>query len=126
MEIDSKTNKIVTLDLGKIDYYGQDRRINKAEVEIGFRFLHGNGESYFTCTGQIWNARRTDIVRGGAGTPKMLLEEFFPHNAALRRVVGLAEKWHMTNFSQLPKTALAEIIDLMEEIEDFNGDLRNL
>ena len=126
MEIDNKTSKIVTLDLGKIDYNGQGRKTNKAEVEVGFRFLDRNKESYFTVTGDIWNMRHTDILRGGAGTPQFLLEEFFPHNATLRRVVQLADKWHLTDFSSIPKTTMAEIIDLMEEIEDFNGDLRNL
>lgn len=126
MEIDNKTSKIVTLDLGKIDYYGQGRKSNKADVEVGFRYLNGNKESYFSVTGDIWNIRHSDIVRGGCGTPQFLLEEFFPHNATLRRVVQLAEKWHLTNYSQIPETALAEIVDLMEEIEDFNGDVKNL
>ena len=116
----------MTLDLGKIDYNGQGRKTNKAEVEVGFRFLNGNKECYFTVTGNIWNARKTDILRGGAGTPKFLLEEFFPHNATLRRVVQLAEKWHLTDYSKIPKTVMTEIINLMEEIEDFNGDIRNL
>lgn len=126
MEIDNKTTKIVTLDLGKIDYNGQGRRTNKAEVQVGFRYLNGNKESYFFAVGDIWNMRHSDILRGGAGTPQFLLEEFFPHNATLRRVVQLAEKWHLTNFSSIPETAMAEIIDLMEEIEDFNGDIKNL
>ena len=126
MRIDNKTSKIVTLDLGKIDYYGQGRKSNKAEVEIGFRFLNGNKECYFTVTGHIWNMRKTDMLRGGAGTPQFLLEEFFPNNATLRRVVQLADKWHLTDFSSIPETTMAEIIDLMEEIEDFNGDVKNL
>ena len=126
MEIDSKTTKIVTLDLGKIDYNGQGRKTNKAEVDIGFRFLNGNKECYFTVTGHIWNARKTDILRGGSGTPQFLLEEFFPNNAALRKVVQLADKWHLTDFSSIPKEAMVEIVELMEEIEDFNGDIRNL
>ncbi len=126
MEIDNKTTKIVTLDLGKIDYNCQGRRTNKAEVEIGFRYINGNKESYFSIVGHIWNMRNSDILRGGSGTPQFLLEEFFPHNATLRRVVQLAEKWHLTDFSSIPKITMAEILDLMEEIEDFNGGIRNL
>lgn len=126
MEIDNKTTKIVTLDLGKIDYNGQGRKTNKAEVEVGFRFLSGNKECYFTVTGNIWNMRRTDILRGGAGTPKFLLEEFFPHNSTLRTIVQLAEIWHLVKFSFIPKVVRTKIVELMEEIEDFNGDIRNL
>ena len=126
MEIDNKTTRIVTLDLGKIDYYGQGRKINKVEVEIGFSFLNGNKECYFTVTGHIWNARRTDILRGGAGTPKFLLEEFFPRNSTLRTIVQLAEIWHLVAFSFIPKGVRTKIVELMEEIEDFNGDIGNL
>ena len=116
----------MTLDLGKIDYNGQGRKTNKAEVEVGFRFLNGNKECYFTVTGNIWNARKTDILRGGAGTPKFLLEEFFPHNSTLRTIVQLAEIWHLVKFSFIPKEVRTKIVELMEEIEDFNGDIGNL
>ena len=126
MEIDNKTTKIVTLDLGKIDYSCQGSGTNKAEVQVGFEFLNGNDESYFSVVGHIWNMRHSNILRGGAGTPKFLLEKFFPNNATLRRVVQLAERWHLTDYSKIPKTVMAEIINLMEEIEDFNGDIRNL
>ena len=126
MKIDSQTDKHVTLDLGKIDYDGRGRKINRAEVEVGFTKLSGNDESYFSVTGDIWNIRHTDIVRGGCGTPEMLLKEFFPHNNTLKRVVELADKWHLTSYSHIPEVAREEIIDLMEEIEDFNGDIRNL
>lgn len=118
MEIGNKANKIVTLDLGKIDYNGQGRRTNKAEVEIGFRYINGNKESCFTVVGNIWNMRRTDILRGGAGTAQFLLEKFFPHNATLRRVVQIAEKWHLVGSSSIPDTVMVEIVNLMDEIED--------
>ena len=126
MEIDNKTDKHVTLKLGKIDYNGTGRKTNSTEVNVGFTYLDGNKESHFSVTGDIWNIRHSDIVRGGCGTPEFLLKEFFPNNDTLRRVVELANKWHLTSYSRLPETTLAEIIDLMEEIEDFNGDVRNL
>lgn len=125
MQIDDKTTKIVTLDLGKIDYYGRGKKTNRAEVEIGFRFLKGNDECYFTITGQIWNARKTDMLRGGVGTPQFLLEEFFPDDPTLREIVKLS-KWHFTDFSKIPERVRTKIIELMEDIEDFNGDLRKL
>lgn len=126
MEITSTTCKRVTLDLGKIDYNGQGRKINRADVEIGFIYLNGNNESYFGVSGKVWNMRHTSLLRGGAGTPKFLLEEFFPYNATLRKVVQFAEKWNLVSFSDIPENVRGEIIELMEEIEDFNGDIRNL
>ena len=126
MTIDSQTSKHVTLDLGKIDYNGQGRKTNKAEVCVGFTKVGGNKESYFSVIGDIWNMRHTDILRGGCGTAQFLLEEFFPHNPTLRRVVQLGNKWHLTLYSSIPQTDRQEIMDLMEEIEDFNGDIRRL
>ena len=126
MEITSTTNKTVVLDLGKIDYSGIGRKTNKVEVEIGFRYLHGNNESYFIVCGRVWNTKKTIILHGGAGTPSFLLDEFFPNSEILRRIVYFGNKWHLIPFSEIPENDLKEIVELMEEIEDFNGDIRNL
>ena len=126
MEITSTTNKTVVLNLPKIDYRGIGRKSNKADAHIGFRYHTGYNESYFCAYGHIWNEKETNIIHGGAGTPSFLLEEFFPNNATLKRIVNLADKWHLVPFSEIPENDLKEIVELMEEIEDFNGDLRNL
>ena len=127
MEISSTTDKHVILDLGKIDYNGQGRKTNKADVYIGFTNLRGESEeSYFSVAGYIWNESHTHILRGGSDTAKFLLEEFFPHNATLRKVCQFSARWHLLNFSEIPEKDRNEIIELMEEIEDFNGDIRNL
>lgn len=117
MDIDNKTDKHVTLNLGKIDYYGNGRKINLATVTVGFTMISGNKESCFSVTGDVWNRIHTDIVRGGCGTPEFLLKEFFPDNDTLKRIVELADKWHLTNFSNIPDVAKEEIFDLMAEIE---------
>lgn len=126
MEITSTTDKHVVLDLGKIDYNGQGRKTNKAEVKVGFTYLRGNDESYFSVTGQVWSMKHVDILRGGCNTAQFLLDEFFPNNATLRKVCQLAARWHLVNYSEIPEKSRNEITELMEEIEDFNGDLRNL
>lgn len=126
MEITSTTNKTVVLNLGKIDYRGIGRKTNKADAHIGFRYIHGNNEAYFCVYGHVWNAKETNILHGGAGTPSFLLEEFFPNNATLKRIVHFGNKWHLIPFSEIPENDLKEIVELMEEIEDFNGDIRNL
>lgn len=126
MEITSTTDKIVALNLGKIDYYYIGRKINKADVHIGFRYIHGNNESYFCAYGHIWNAKETETIHCCAGIPRFLFEGFFPNNATLKRIVNLADKWHLVPFSEIPENDLKEIVELMEEIEDFNGDLGNL
>ena len=127
MEITSTTDKHVVLDLGKIDYNGQGRKTNKADVYIGFTNLRGKSEeSYFSVAGYIWNEGHTHILRGGSETVQFLLDEFFPNNATLRKVFQFDARWHHLNFSEIPEKDRTEIIELMEEIEDFNGDVRNL
>ena len=127
MEINSATDRHVILDLGKIDYNGQGRKTNKADLYIGFTNLRGKSEeSYFSVAGYIWNEGHTHILRGGSETVQFLLDEFFPDNATLRRVCQFDARWHLLNFSEIPEKDRTEIIELMEEIEDFNGDIRNL
>ena len=126
MEITSTTNKTVVLNLGKIDYRGIGRKSNKADAHIGFRYHTGYNEAYFCAYGHIWNAKETNIIHGGAGTPSFLLEKFFPNIEILKRIVHFGNKWHLIPFSEIPENDLKEIVELMEEIEDFNGDLRNL
>ena len=126
MEITSTTNKTVVLNLGKIDYHGIGRKSNKAEVHIGFRYIHGNNESYFCAYGHIWNEKETNILYGGAETPSFLFEKFFPNSEILKRIVHFGNKWHLIPFSEIPENDFKEIVELMEEIEDFNGDLKNL
>ena len=74
----------------------------------------------------IWNEKETNILYGGAETPSFLLEEFFPNSEILKRIVYFVNKWHLIPFSEIHENDLKEIVELMEEIEDFNGDLRNL
>lgn len=127
MEINSATDRHVILELGKIDYNGQGRKTNKADVFIGFTNLRGESEeSYFSVAGYVWNESHTHILRGGSETVQFLLDEFFPDNATLRKVYQFDARWHYLNFSEIPEKDRTEIIELMEEIEDFNGDIRNL
>ena len=126
MEITSTTNKTVVLNLPKIDYCGIGRKSNKADAHIGFRYHTGYNESYFCVYGHVWNAKETNILYGGAETPSFLLEKFFPNNEILKRIVYFGNKWHLIPLSEIPENDLKEIVELMEEIEDFNGDLKNL
>ena len=126
MEITSTTNKTVVLNLPKIDYRGIGRKSNKADAHIGFRYHTGYNESYFCAYGHVWNAKETKILYGGAGTPSFLFEKFFPNSEILKRIVHFGNKWHLIPLSEIPENDLKEIVELMEEIEDFNGDLKNL
>lgn len=58
-----KTMKKI-FDLGKIDYYGRGRRINKVTIEIRLNATK-EGKPVFSASGNIWNGRETDAVCGG-------------------------------------------------------------
>ena len=127
MEITSTTNKTVVLNLGKIDYRGIGRKSNKADVHIGFRYHPGYSESYFCAYGHIWDVvEERGLLEAHAATIRYLFEEFFPNSEILKRIIKMDDKWHLIPFSEIPENDLKEIVDLMEEIEDFNGDLKNL
>ena len=116
MEIDNKTDIHRTLSLGKIAEVNK-RRENLAEVSIGFTYIRGNDESYFSVTGFIWNRIHTDIVHGGRSVQDYLLENFFPNDKTLKRICDLGRKWHLTRFSRIPEDAREEIFALMDELE---------
>jgi len=113
--ISNKQNFILKLELGKIAYGNPRYRANAAEVNIGFRYIDGNKESYFTVTGDIWNRIHTDILRGGCGTPDTILE-YLPENALLKKVCEVAKKYHLKYFSSLTRKERKEIFEVMDMI----------
>lgn len=110
---DNKTTHLVTLTLGKCRY--GKRRENLTTITVGFRYIDGNPESYFTVTGDIWNRTRTDILTGGACVDTEIVRYF--HGPLVRHIAELCRKWHLTNFSKIPGAARAEIFATMEEME---------
>ncbi len=50
-------------DFGKIDYYGIGRKSNAVTVEI--EYTEKNEQKAFTASGNIWNAKHTNILTGG-------------------------------------------------------------
>lgn len=126
MELTPDTCRFAVLDLGKIEYSGSNGNINHADVCVGFGIESGDSQTRFMVYGNIWNANGKMLLKSGYGTAKFLLEEFFPMNPALRRAINFAEKWNLASFTEIPDDERNKIIELMEDIEDFNGDLWNL
>lgn len=53
-----------TFYFGKVDFYGSGRKVNDVEVEVELRH-NKDGEAVFSASGEIWNARHTDIICAG-------------------------------------------------------------
>lgn len=113
--ISNKQTFLLKLELGKIAYGNPRSRANAAEVTIGFRYIEGNGESYFTVTGDIWNRIHTDILCGGCMTQETILE-YLPENALLKKVCEVAKKYHLKYFSSLTRKERKEIFEIMDMI----------
>ena len=113
--ISNKQTFILKLELGKIAYGNPRYRANAAEVNIGFRYIDGNKESYFTVTGDIWNRIHTDVLRCGCMTQDTILE-YLPENALLKKVCEVAKKYHLKDFSSLKRNEKKEIFAVMDAI----------
>jgi hypothetical protein len=114
MKLTKTDNYIVEMDLGKVAYNSK-RKINRCVVNVGFRYLEGNSESYFTVTGDIWNNIETDIVCCGCGVQETILT-YFPNNGILKEICEYGKKYHLKKFTLIPEVERNKIIELLEII----------
>jgi hypothetical protein len=114
MKLTKTDNYIIKKDFGKIAYNSK-RKINRCEVEVGFRYIEGNGESYFTVTGNIWNSKNTDIVCAGCTVQNEILK-YFPNNKTLKKICEYGEKYHLKKFTSINETERNEIIKFLQTI----------
>lgn len=83
-----------TIDFGKIDLRGSGRKINKVTVDVELR-TNRDGNAVFSCVGNVWNARGTDIIMGG-----QCLDDIAPHmkgNRTYAEVLDLWRKYHLND-----------------------------
>lgn len=106
---------VATLYFGKIAYSNPKRKSNLAQVEFGWRKLGGNDEPYFSVTGQIWNATKTDILTGGASVQKEIAKRL-GKCPLLDRIVALGDKYHLRSRSNVPEDDRKAIDDLIEGV----------
>lgn len=77
-----------TLNFGKIDFNGIGRRINTVTIDIALC----NGR--FTVSGDIWNARKTDIICGGQCLD---LISKFVNTPLFRQIYRLWKLYHLND-----------------------------
>lgn len=93
------------LNLGKIDYDGRGRKINKVTIEVNIRNkekakdwetlqeLHNVPEVAMSVG--FWNSRGTDWITGGQMLDK--LPRFFPGNNSIKRLVEIWNEYHLND-----------------------------
>jgi len=118
-----RDGEVLTLTFGKIAYDNPKRKTNLAQVEFGWRMLKGNKEPYFTTTGGIWNCRHTDYVTCGASVHETIAK--YVKDPILKKIVEYGKKYHLMDYSKVPKKDRKEIDDFIKGIVEENGVEKN-
>lgn len=78
------------ISFGKIAYF-TNRRYNEVTVELELRQLDKGLE--FSCCGNVWNRRHTDIICGGQCLDE--LREYLHGNKLFMEIYDLWKKYHL-------------------------------
>ena len=78
-----------TLDLGKIDYNGTGRKVNKVEIEIELE------DGRLSICGDIWDSKQSDVYSGGQNIDE--IASLFPHDKKVQRIKEVWERWHLND-----------------------------
>ena len=106
-----------TFKFGKIDFYGNGRRINAVEVEIELRD-NKDGKPVFSAMGSIWNSTHTDIVCCGQCLD--LIAEYVKNNT-FKAIHRLWELHHLNNLNAGTPRQMACIKEHKSEINESLG-----
>lgn len=80
-----------TLNLGKVDARGTDRKNNLVEVAIEL------DRNRLSICGNVWNSRHTDINSGGQNYEE--IAELFPRSRKVQRIVEVWKRWHLNDMN---------------------------
>lgn len=101
--------KTFILDLGKIDYWGRGRKVNRVTVEITFRFKFAPSvRAKIFIVGYIWNGRETDTVESG-----QIVDSIRPmlREKGLEILGTIWDDWHL---KYLPIELCKELVDIIQ------------
>ena len=109
-----------TLQLGKVDGYGNGRKTCRVELEIELREresvaphltidLEPIGQyTELAICGNVWNHIETDLVQFGQMYDAML--DYFPHSPLVAEIVKVWKRWHLNGLKAGTRTQ-AKAID---------------
>ena len=109
-----------TLQLGKVDGYGNGRKTCRVELEIQLREresvaphltidLEPIGQyTELAICGNVWNHIETDLVQFGQMYDAML--DYFPHSPLVAEIVKVWKRWHLNGLKAGTRTQ-AKAID---------------
>lgn len=109
-----------TISFGKIDYFGRGRKINEVTIEMRLSFDEDRyGRPVFSCSGNVWNGRKTDIVCGGQCLDELL--PFFKYNKLFKEIHGLWKRNHLNDMNVGTPEQLRCIEEHKDEIDESDG-----
>jgi hypothetical protein len=77
---------------GKVAFYGK-RKVNAIDVEMEYRYASKGME--FAVSGEIWNSKHTDIVRGGQCLDE--IKKYRSKDKLFNEIYDLWKKYHLNS-----------------------------
>ena len=82
-----------TFNFGKIAAYGT-RKINAVDITI--ELTEKDGKKVFSASGNVWNTRHTDIIRGGQCLD-YIATTAIRHNPTFKKIYRLWKNYHLND-----------------------------
>ena len=80
------------IEFGKIDFLGCGKKINLVTLEVELR---GEKKPTLSVCGNVWNAKKTDIIIGGQCLDELL--QYFKNNILFMEIYRLWKDYHLND-----------------------------
>lgn len=99
-------------EFGKIDLNNIGKKVNLVTIEI--KLINKENKGFcFSASGNVWNARHTDIEMGGQCLDE--IKKLIPHNDTFNFIFDMWNKYHLNDMN-------AGTIKQAEALKNFKGD----
>lgn len=107
-----------TFTLGKVDYEGRGKSVNRVELEVRWN----NGR--FSVCGAVWDARGRDWLSGGQNVEEVAA--LFPDNPVAQEILALWRQYHLNDMQAGSPAQMAWLKENPAErnYEKTSADLR--
>lgn len=110
------------INFGKIDYYGNGRKINSVDLEVKLYKADTDKPTFSVC-GTVWNSRHTDCVAGGQCIDS--IQKFFKNDRLYNLIADLWGKYHLNDMNAGTVEQSQCLKDHASERDNVANELRN-
>ena len=115
----SRVTRETVLEVGKVAYGPYMTKSCPVTVRFGWRYRQSNGESYFSVSGLVYNAHRTDAYLGGQCVEE--IAAMFPDDELVQEILSLWREYHLSTWKRVPASARLRIQGVIERINERNS-----